>query len=180
MGALCSCLGGDSPKESKEPNSQAPGAVVNTSEASSRAGLAAIRRWLSLSLSLTLSSVLQSSAFFFMKSSLVSLRSALHLKKPPKKTLFSLTVNPNPKPSSALVFRLCDQIWGPYMTIFRANRYIDLLMWFVAWHTERNNLQIHQLEKLHIKLQRQRLALLQTEEGNLHSKYVYLTHPYTL
>ncbi|KAH8935436.1 hypothetical protein BDL97_17G026500 [Sphagnum fallax] len=44
MGALCSCLGGDSPKESKEPNSQAPGAVVNTSEASSRAGLAAIRR----------------------------------------------------------------------------------------------------------------------------------------
>ncbi|CAK9208875.1 unnamed protein product [Sphagnum troendelagicum] len=44
MGALCSCLGGDSPKESKEPNNQAPGAVVNTSEASSRAGLAAIRR----------------------------------------------------------------------------------------------------------------------------------------
>jgi len=34
---------------------------------------------------------------------------------------------------------------------------------------ERNNLQIRQLEKLHIKLQRQRLALLQTEEGNLHS-----------
>ncbi|CAM6013087.1 unnamed protein product [Sphagnum balticum] len=44
MGALCSCLGGDSPKESKEPNNQAPGAVVNTSEPSSRAGLAAIRR----------------------------------------------------------------------------------------------------------------------------------------
>ncbi|CAK9867244.1 unnamed protein product [Sphagnum jensenii] len=44
MGALCSCLGGDSPKESKEPNNQAPGAVVNPSEASSRAGLAAIQR----------------------------------------------------------------------------------------------------------------------------------------
>ncbi|KAH9534790.1 hypothetical protein CY35_17G021900 [Sphagnum magellanicum] len=44
MGALCSCLGGDSPKESKEPNNQAPGAVVNISEPSSRAGLAAIRR----------------------------------------------------------------------------------------------------------------------------------------
>jgi hypothetical protein len=53
--------------------------------------------------------------------------------------------------------------------MFRANWYLDLLMWLVAWHTERNNLQIHQLEKLHIKLQRQRLALLQTEEGNLYS-----------
>jgi hypothetical protein len=53
MGALCSCLGGDSPKESKEPNNQAPGAVVNISEPSSRAGLAAIRRWVSLSLSLS-------------------------------------------------------------------------------------------------------------------------------
>jgi hypothetical protein len=45
-------------------------------------------------------------------------------------------------------------------------------MWFLAWHTERNNLQIHLLEKLHIKLlklRRQGLALLQTEEGNLDS-----------
>jgi hypothetical protein len=91
MGALCSCLGGDSPKESKEPNNQAPGAVVNISEPSSRAGLAAIRRWVSLSLSL--SSVLQSSVFFFMKSLLVSLRSALHKKNQKKNPL-----QPNSKP----------------------------------------------------------------------------------
>jgi hypothetical protein len=98
MGALCSCLGGDSPKESKEPNNQAPGAVVNTSEPSSRAGLAAIRRWVSFS-------VFCLTIFCFLLYEIIARLSA-------KCFAFKKTKK---KPSSAVVFRLCDQIWGPCM-----------------------------------------------------------------